>query len=98
MGTGTWPRQAVELEGMGERPVGEGRGVRLDRGATAEDMAPAARSGALGVADHDPAPRHRAAANDRGYGVGDTVLRAPHDLRGQILIPQSGSIFGEPDS
>src|SRR5271169_426065 len=40
MSSGTRARQAVELEGMGQRPVGEGCGVRLDRGAAAaEDMA-----------------------------------------------------------
>ena len=31
MSAGTRARQAVELEGMGERAVGECRGVRLDR-------------------------------------------------------------------
>ena len=98
MSPGTRARQAVELEGMGERAVGECRGVRLDRGGVAaEDTAPAAGPGALGVADDDPAPRQRAAANGRRHRVGDALLGSPHDLGGQILIPQSGGVFGEPD-
>jgi hypothetical protein len=98
MRPGTRARQAVELEGMGQRAVGECRGVRLDRGGTAaEDMAFAAGPGALGVADHDPAPRQRATANYRPHRVGDALLRSPHDLRRQILIPQSGGVFREPD-
>jgi hypothetical protein len=83
---------------MGEGAVGEGRGVRLNRAAlAAEDMALAAGPGALGVADDDPAPRQRTAADDRRHRVGDAVLRPLHDLCGQIGIAQSGGVFGEPD-
>ena len=58
MGTGTGPRQAVELEGVGERAVGERRSRRLNRrSASAEDTAFAARPCALGIVDDDPAPR-----------------------------------------
>ena len=83
MRAGSRARQGVELKGMGERSVGEGRGVRLHRGPTAaEDTALAAGPGALGVADDDPAPRQRAAADDRRHRVGDAVFRSPHDFVG----------------
>src|SRR3974390_2214080 len=49
MGAGARPGQAVELEGMGERAVGEGRSRRLDRRTAAEDMAPAVGAGTLGI-------------------------------------------------
>ena len=98
MSAGARAGQAVELERMGERPVGECGGVRLHGAATAaENMALAAGPGALGVAHHDPAPRQGAAADDRRHRVGNAVLGSPHDFGGQILIPQSGGVFGEPD-
>ena len=66
MGAGAGPGQAVELEGMGERAVGERRRRRLHRrSAAAEDTAFAAGPGALGIVDDDAAPRQRAAADRR---------------------------------
>jgi len=101
-GAGMRPRpragQAVELKGMCERAVGEGGGGRLDRrAAAAEDVAVAAGSGALGVADDDPAPRQGGTADRRRNRVGDALLRQPHDLCRQILVPQSSRVLGEPD-
>ena len=63
----------------------------------AKDTALAAGPGALGVADDDPAPGQRAAADDRRDRVGNAVLGSLDDLGWQILIPQSGGVFSEPD-
>ncbi len=98
MRAGTGPGQAVKLEGMGERAIGERRSRRLDRRPTAaEDMAFAAGAGTLGIIDDDAAPRQGAAANARSDSVDDALLGLLHDRRGEILVAKSGGIFGEPD-
>jgi hypothetical protein len=95
VGAGAGPRQAVELEGMGERAIGERRSRRLHRrSAPAEDAASAAGPGALGIIDDDAAPRQGAAANPRRDRVDDAVLRLLHDLRRQIFVAKGGGIFG----
>jgi hypothetical protein len=98
MRAGAGPGQAVELEGMGERAIGERRSRRLHRRpAAAEDMAFAAGAGALGIVHDDAAPRQGAAANGRRDRVDDALLRLLHDRCGQILVAKSGGIFGKPD-
>ena len=76
MRAGARSGQAVELEGMRQRAIGECRRRRLHRlPVAAEDMAGAAGAGALGVGDDDPAPRQRRAADDRRHRVDDAFLR-----------------------
>ncbi len=97
MRAGPRPGQRVEFEGMRQRAVGERRRRRLHRAAAPEDAARAARAGALGIVDDDPAPRQRAAADARRHRVDDAILGAGDDLRRQILIAQCRGIFGELD-
>ena len=95
MRAGAGPGQAVELEGMRQRPVGQRRRRRLHRGAAAEDAAGPARPGALGIVDDDAAPGHVAAADAGRHRVGDDVLGLGDDRRRQMLIPQPRGISGE---
>src|SRR6516165_8483903 len=97
MGTSARPRQAVELESMSERAIGERRRRRLHRRAAAEDTALAAGAGALGVIDDDAAPWQRTAANRCRDRIDDALLRLLHDRRRQILIAQRSGVFGEPN-
>src|SRR5215470_13941476 len=97
MRAGARPSQAVELEGVCERAVGERRRRRLHRRAAAEDTALAAGAGALGIVDDDAAPWQRTTTDDRPDRVADALLRLPYDRRGQILVTQRSGVFGEPD-
>jgi len=98
MGAGAGPSQAVELEGVGERTIGERRSRRLNTpSASAEDTAFAAGPGALGIVDDDAAPRQRAAADAGRHRVDDAILRLLHDRCGKVLVAKRGGIFGEPD-
>src|SRR5215472_5319700 len=97
MGTGARPGQAVELEGVRERAIGERRRRRLHRRAAAKDAAPPAGAGALGIVDDDAAPWQRTPTDNRSDRVDDALLRLPYDRRGQILVTQRGGVFGEPD-
>src|ERR1700722_11296709 len=97
MGAGAGPSQAVELEGVGERTIGERRSRRLNTpSASAEDTAFAAGPGALGIVDDDAAPRQRAAADAGRDRVDDAILRLLNDGRWQVLVAESRRIFGEP--
>src|SRR6516164_10053708 len=97
MSARAWPGQAVEFERVRERAVGECRCRRLDRRAAAEDVAPAAGAGALGIVDDNTAPRQAAAANASGNRVDDAIFRLLHDWCRQILIAERGGILGETD-
>jgi hypothetical protein len=97
MSAGAGPGQAVELEGMRERAVGERRRRCLHRRAAAENVAPAAGAGAFRVIDDDAAPRQRRAADRRRDRVDDAVFCLLHDHRRQIFVAERGGIFGEPD-
>src|SRR5580692_1224351 len=98
MGAGAGPSQAVELEGVGERTIGERRSRRLNTpSASAEDTAFAAGPGALGIVDDNAAPRQRATADAGRHRVDDAILRLLHDRRRQVLVVKRGGIFGEPD-
>ncbi len=98
MHPGPGPGQAVELEGVRQGAVGQCRRRCADRRpARAENMAAAARPGAPGIADDDPAPRQRRAADDRRHRIGDARL-GPADDRGRnILVAQPRRIAGEPN-
>src|SRR5215469_11918247 len=91
------PGQAVELEGVGERAVGERRRRSPDCRAAAEDVAFTARAGPLGIIDDNAAPRQAAAANCGRDRVDDALFRLLHDWCRQILVAKSGGIFGKPD-
>ena len=95
MRAGAGPGQAVELEGMRQRAVGQRRRRRLHLPALAENAAPAAGAGALGIGDDDAAPRQGAALDRRRGGVDDRVPGAGHDLLRQVLIAQRRRVFGE---
>ena len=67
--------EIVELEGVRERAVGEGRRRRLhQRAAEAEDAALAARAGAARLRDDHLAPRQVVAEHDGPDRVDDGVL------------------------
>ncbi len=86
----------VELEGVRQGAVGERRQRGLHRRAAgAEYPALAARSGALGVADHGPAPRDGVAVDDGGGGIDDAVLGALDHLGRNVLETQVGGICGQ---
>src|ERR1700730_9055355 len=97
MGSRAGPGQAVELEGMGERTIGERRSRRLNApSSAAEDTAFAAGPGALGIVDDDAAPRQRAAADAGRHRVDDAILRRWDARWGKVLVAQRGTKFGEP--
>ena len=98
MHPGPRPGQAVELEGVRQGPVGQRRrGCGHRRPARAEDPACAARPSALGVADDDPAPRQRRAADDRRHRIGDAFLGPPDDLGRDMLVAKGGRIPRQPN-
>ena len=86
----------VELEGMGERAVGERRHGGLHGGAAgAQNPALSARTGPLRVAHDGGAPRDRVAVDDGGGGIDDAILGALDHLGGQVLEAQIGGILRE---
>ena len=89
--------EVVELEGVRQRPIGEGGRRRLhQRSAEPEDAALAARTRAPRMRHDDLAPRQVVAEHDRSDRVVMVSLARCDDIGGHVLVAQLRGIFGEP--